>query len=359
MGFKHFLESINILFAPKVKDKDLILFTKQFSIMLSAGLPISKCLSVLSEQVEKPYFRKVIVDVQGNVLAGHPLSTALSFHPEVFSQVYVALCKAAESSGKLDEALLKLSDILEKNRDLKSKFKTAMIYPIIIVIGMLGVFILMMVVVVPKLSELYTTMNVELPIVTRLMINLSNFMITNKLPLAFVVIFFSIFLHYFFRTQVGKSLWSSFSFGAPVLGNVNKLKEYALFSRTFGMLLEAGVPLLESLVVASRVVYNKNFYNAIQQTSVLVERGIALFEAMKQTKVFPSVIYSMVQVGEETGNLDSVLNKISSYYSNEADIAITRFSVAIEPIILVVLGVGVGLLILSVITPIYKITSAL
>jgi type IV pilus assembly protein PilC len=342
-----------------VSESDVVLFTRQFATMVSAGLSVSRCLEVLLDQATNPAFRLVITDIQMQISAGTPLSGAFGKYPAIFSNAYVSLCKAGESSGKLDDIMLKLADTMEKDKDVKGKFKTAMIYPTIIMFAMLGVFVLMMVVVVPQLADLYNSMNVDLPLITRLMIGVSGFMVTYKFLLlaATVAGFFG--LKSFLGTTKGREFSSEVMFAVPVIGAVNKLKEYSLFSRTLSMLLASGVSMVESLNIASEVCTNLALKRAVKNSLAQVERGVPLSEAMSQTKIFPAMIYKMVQVGEETGNLDAVLSRVSLYYANETDTAVTRLSAALEPFILVFLGVGVGTLILSIITPIYKITTSI
>jgi len=342
-----------------VGESAVVLFTRQFATMVSAGLSVSRCLEVLLEQSTNPTFKSIIADIQGQVSAGTPLSGAFAKYPAVFSNAYVSLCKAGESSGKLDDIMLKLADTMEKDKDVKGKFKTAMIYPSIIMLAMVGVFVLMMVVVVPQLADLYSSMNVDLPIMTKIMIGISNFMLNYKFFLVPAVIGGVFVIRSFLATTKGREFWSEFMFAVPVVGAVNKLKEYSLFSRTLSMLLNSGVSMVESLSISAEVASNLALKRAVRDSLSQVERGVPLSEAMSHTKIFPPMIYKMVQVGEETGNLDAVLGRVSLYYANETDTAVARLSAALEPFILVFLGVGVGTLILSIITPIYKITTSI
>lgn len=353
-GFK-----ASIIRGGRVGEGEVVLFTRQFATMVAAGLSVSRCLEVLIEQTTNPKFKSVVSDIQAQVTSGTSLSIAFGRYPNVFPNAYVALCKAGESSGKLDEILLRLADTMEKDKDIKSKFKTALIYPSIILVAMVGVFVLMMVVVVPKLSELYESMNVELPFITKVMIGISDFMTTYYL-LILPALFGGFFLFkYFMQTEKGRNFWSEFMFALPVIGAVNKIKEYTLFSRTLSMLLNAGVAMVESLNISGDVVTNLDLKKGVKNSMLLVERGVPLSEAMSKSVVFPPMIYRMVEVGEETGNLDTVLGRVAVYYSNETETAVARLSAALEPFILVFLGAGVGVLILSIITPIYKITTSI
>ncbi|MBU0650024.1 type II secretion system F family protein [Patescibacteria group bacterium] len=348
-----------VLRESRVSESEVALFTRQFATMVAAGLSVSRCLAVLIEQASNPKFKEVISDIQTQVTSGVSLHAAFSKYPLIFPNAYIALCNAGESSGKLDEILLKLADTLEKDKDIKTKFKTALIYPCIILVAMMGVFVLMMVAVVPKLAELYETMNVDLPFITKIMIGISDFMVNYVfilLPLAFGGFFL---LKYFMQTLRGRELAAEFLFALPVIGPVNVIKEYTLFSRTLSTLLNAGVAMVESLTICGDVVTNLGLKQGVKDSTLMVERGVPLSEAMDKSAVFPAMLYKMVEVGEETGKVDSVLERVSIYYANETETAVARLSAALEPFLLIFLGVGVGILILSIITPIYKITTAI
>ncbi len=353
-GVGHFL-----MRGGKVGENEVVLFTRQFATMISAGLSVSRCLEVLLEQTNNPKFRSVISDIQAQVTSGIALHIAFGRYPAIFPPAYIALCRAGESSGKLDEILLKLADTLEKDKDVKSKFKTALIYPSIILIAMVGVFVLMMVVVVPKLSELYETMNVELPFITKVMIGISDFMVRFWYVVLAIVFSGLYFFKYFQQTAKGREFFYEIGFAIPVIGAVNKLKEYTLFSRTLSMLLGAGVNMVEALSISGDVVTNNELRAGVKNSTLLVERGVPLSEAMGKSATFPPMVHKMVEVGEETGKVDSVLERVSVYYANETDTAVARLSASLEPFILVFLGVGVGILILSIIAPIYKITTSI
>ncbi len=353
-GFK-----LSFIRGGKVTESEVVLFTRQFATMVSAGLSVSRCLEVLIDQTTNQKFKSVISDIQSQVTSGIALNAAFGRYPTIFPNAYIALCKAGESSGKLDEILLKLADTLEKDKDVKSKFKTALIYPSIILIAMAGVFVLMMVVVVPKLSDLYKSMGVSLPFITQMMIDISGFMLAYKVILLFVTFGLVFLFKYFMQTARGKNIMSQIMFSMPVIGPVNKLKEYTLFSRTLSMLLTAGVNMVEALTISGDVATNSELKRGVRDSTLLVERGVPLSEAVGKSAIFPPMVYKMVEVGEETGNLDTVLARVSVYYANETDTAVARLSAALEPFILVFLGVGVGVLILSIITPIYKITTSI
>lgn len=342
-----------------VPENEVVIFTRQFSTMVGAGLSISKCLDVLVEQTDNVKMRKIVLDAQNAVSGGTPISAAFSKYPKVFSTTYIALLSAAESSGQLDEVLLRLADMLEADRDIKGKIKSAMIYPAIVMTAMFLVFVLMMTVVMPKLADMYTSMGVDLPGMTIFMMKVSEFMLKFKFLLLILGAVGLYFLKSFLNTEYGRSFKSQLGFKLPVFGHVNKLKEYTLFSRTLSLLVKSGVPLVESLSIVSTVVSNYVFKRAVAGSAKAVEKGATLSSSMFTQKAFPPIFPRMTLVGEETGQLDDILFKVSQFYANETDIAVRRLSTALEPMILIILGVGVGGLIISIITPLYSITQAI
>jgi type IV pilus assembly protein PilC len=342
-----------------VPETEVVIFTRQFSTMIGAGLSISKCLDVLVEQTDNLKMRKIVLDAQAAVSGGTPISSALSKYPKVFSSTYIALLAAAESSGQLDEVLLRLADMLEADRDVKGRIKSAMIYPAIVMTAMFLVFVLMMTVVMPKLADMYSSMGVDLPAMTVFMMKVSAFMIRYKFILIVVGGIGVYFMKSFLNTEYGRNFKSQLGFKLPVFGHVNKLKEYTLFSRTLSLLVKSGVPLVDSLNIVSGVVSNYIFKKAVVGSSKAVEKGATLSSSMFTQKAFPPIFPRMTLIGEETGQLDDILFKVSQFYANETDIAVRRLSTALEPIILIILGIGVGGLIISIITPLYSITQAI
>ena len=338
---------------------EVVAFTRQFSTMISAGLPISRALEVLGEQHTNQAMKKIILDVLRDVEGGASLSTAFGRYPRVFSQTYQSLVRAGESSGKLDTILKRLATNMEAERELSQKFAAAMIYPAIVFFAMIGVFILMMVFVIPKLAGMYKSLNVELPFMTQVMIAVSDFMV-EKFYLVIgglVGTFFG--LRAFLRTDMGNDVASYLAFHTPVFGKINTQKEVTQFARTLSLLINAAIPIVEALNTVSGVVSNKLYKEAAVDAAKRVEKGGSLSEYFKQTKIFPALLGQMASVGEETGGLGDVFDRVADYFEGEVDNSVKGLSAALEPIILIMLGGMVGVLIISIITPIYKITSAL
>lgn len=342
-----------------VPDNEVVAFTRQFSTMISAGLPMARALEVLADQTTHLGMKRLIIEVLRDIEGGAPLSAALARYPDQFGSTYQALVRAGESSGKLDEILRRLATTLEADRELKAKFKSAMIYPTIVFLAMIGVFIMLMVFVVPKLAEMYKSLSVELPFVTRAMIGVSDFMVKNIFILGGAAVAGFFIQRSFFKSPAGKELKSRIMFGLPVFGAINRLKDITSFARTLSLLVGSAIPIVEALKIVADVVDSSAYRNAAFEAAKVVEKGNPLSEYFKYNKIFPPLLAQMVGVGEETGQLDEVLDKVSNYFASEVDHSVEGLSAALEPIILIALGVMVGVLILSIITPIYKLTTSI
>ena len=342
-----------------VSQNELVSFTRQFSTMISAGLPMARSLDVLVSQMDSPKFRKILSNILRDVEGGLSLSDAMARFPDIFSTTYQALVRAGESSGNLDVILNRLATNLEADRALRSKFKGAMIYPVIVCIAMVGVFILMMVLVIPQLTNMYGSMDIELPLPTKVMIAISDFMINYTVVLLVMVAGIIMGIRYFKKTDFGRKFLSEVMFRIPVFGKINHSQEVTSFSRTLGLLIGAAIPIVEALYVVSEVVGSLEMKKATKDAALYVERGNTLSEFFRGNKTFPPLLAQMSGVGEETGKMDEVLERVAAYYEGETNSAISNLSAALEPIILVLLGSMVGLLIVSIITPIYNITTSL
>ncbi len=343
----------------RISQADVVTFTRQFSTMISAGLPISRALEVLAAQTTSANFKKVIYDILRNVEGGASLSNALGKYPEAFSVTYQALVKAGESSGKMDIILKRLADNMEAQRELNSRFKGAMIYPAVVMMAMVGVFIVLMVFVVPKLSEMYENMEVELPKITQIMISTSDFMAKNIVLLLVVIVGSVLAVRYYAKSEKGKYYIAEIIMRLPVFGRINKDRDFAQFSKTLALLISSAVPIVEALTIVSTVMSSPTFRTAVLNAAKQVEKGTSLSNFFKTSEHFPPLLAQMANVGEETGKMDEVLDRVATYYEGEVDNKVRGLSAALEPIILIMLGVMVGFLIISIITPIYKITSSI
>lgn len=341
----------------KIGFGDVVNFTRQLATMIVAGLSLPEALTILQRQTTNPAFTRLIIDVEHQIVGGGNLADSLSKYPDIFSPIYVALVRAGESSGTLDKVLQRLAETLESQGEFRSKVKGAMIYPVIIVIGMFAVVMVMMTVVVPKLTDLYRDFGIELPGPTRILITTSDFFV-HFWWLMIVLIGAAIAAFRRWRkTAIGELMVDSFILRLPLFGDLTKKVLLVEFTRTLAMLIGSGIHILQGLKTLRNSLENVRFRNAIDEISKKVEKGFPLGDTFAQHEEFPPIVSQMMKVGEETGKLDDTLLKLSRYFESESEHLVAGLTTAIEPIIMVVLGVGVGFIVISVITPIYNLTS--
>lgn len=340
-----------------VKSSDVTNFTRQLSTMIVAGLMLPDALSILEKQATSAGFQKIIQDIEQRLISGSSLTDALSRYPNVFSPIFLALIRAGEASGSLDTVLVRLSDTLESQQEFRNKIKGAMIYPIIILIAMIAVIIIMMTVVIPKLTELYSEFEMDLPFTTKILISTSTFTVKN---LPFLVIGTAVAVYAFLRwkkTPVGRQAIDTLLLKLPLIGDLIAKITLVEFTRTFSMLTFSGIHILDSLKMLRSSLGNVVFESAITDVASKVEKGFPLGDSFGMHAVFPPILPQMIRVGEETGKLHETMMKLSEYFQSESEHLVKALTAAIEPLIMVVLGVGVGFIVISVITPIYNLTS--
>ncbi len=349
-----FLESI----VDRVGFNDIVDLTRQLAIMLNAGLTIVDSLDILEKQITKIPVKRLIAEIDKEVKGGNSLSLALKKYPQHFSNLYIALVRSGEASGKLNDILLKLSDNLEKQREFRSKLKGAMIYPAVIISAMFIVMFIMVTFVLPKMLELYKSFDVELPITTQILITVSSFS-QQFWPFIIIGTVGAIFfLRRYIKTQRGHLLFDNLSFKLPLLNNLIKKSALVDSTRTLAILVGAGVSILDALNIVIDTTTNSIFKNSFKNIYKKVEKGESMGNAMMEEQVFPPIFVQMTMVGENTGHLDDTLARLSKYFEFESEAAIKTITTLIEPAVLVLLGVGVGFLVFAVITPIYKLTSS-
>jgi len=342
----------------QVNFNDIVNFTRQVAIMLNAGLTLIDSLEILKKQTVKPPLKKMIEAIDAKIKGGSSFSVALKDYKNNFSNLYIALVRSGEASGKLGEILLRLADNLEKEREFKSKLKGALVYPVIVIVGMFVVMFIMVTFVLPKLLGLYKDFNVELPLSTQILIGVSNFS-TKFWPLVLVLIVVGFyFAKKFLSTKAGKKSFDQFTLKLPVFGNIISVSALVESTRTLAILIGAGISILDALSIVVDSTDNSVFQQAFLTVSQKVEKGQSMGVALEQERIFPPILVQMSQVGEQTGNLDDTLLRLSKYFEMESEMATKTMTTLIEPLILVVLGVGVGFLVMSVITPIYNLTSS-
>jgi len=346
-------------FIQKNHTADLVLFTRQLSSMLTSGLTLIQSLGILKEQLQDVHMQEVVNGIIAQVQEGKPLSSALVKYPELFTPVYISLIKAAEGSGFLDKILLRLADNLEKQQKLKGTLKSALLYPVIVVVLMVVVVGVMMIFVIPQLTGLYQNLNIPLPFATQVVVAISNFLVVFW-PFVIGIVGAGIFAYSrFVKTDSGELIRDTMILKIPLFGQMTEKGIITEFSRTFGLLVGAGTLVVQSLVETADVAGNRIYKNAILDISRRVEKGITVGDAMQAYPLFPPLLVQMVKIGEQTGKLDESLLKASEYFEGEVEGQVKTLTTAMEPFIMVVLGIGVAFLIISIITPIYNLTSSI
>lgn len=342
----------------KVTFEDIVDFTRQLAIMLNAGLTLVDCFSILEKQVTKETMVQVIQNIQKDVLAGSTFSATLQKYPQHFPNLYIALVKSGEASGKLSEILLRLADNLEKQREFQSKIKSALTYPVIVFLGMIGIMFVMITFVIPKLLNLYKDFNIELPITTQILIVVSSFL-SQFWPLVILAVVVAVnFTQRYLKTDAGKLVLDTVLLKLPVFGKIVSISSLVDSTRTLSILIGSGVSILDTLSIIIETTGNTLYRNAFRNILKSVEKGVSLGNAFNNENMFPPILVQMITVGEMTGKLDDTMMRISHYFDLESEVAVKTITTLIEPLILIVLGVGVGFLVMSVITPIYNLTSS-
>jgi type IV pilus assembly protein PilC len=342
-----------------IKNSDLVLFTRQLSSMLASGLTLMRSLEILKDQMQNPNMAEIVTTIINDVEEGKTLAQAIEKHPKAFSLIYVSIIKAGEQSGLLDKVLSRLADNLEKQAKLKSTIRSALMYPAVVIVLMAVVMAVMMIFVLPQLTVLYTNLGVSLPLPTQIVIGISTAM-TNFWPIVLVALVLGIAgFRKWSKTPDGTLIIDTLILKMPVFGNLIKKTILAEFARTFGLLVGTGTLVVEALIEVSDTTGNINYKNAIVAVSRQVEKGVTISEAMSHSPLFPSLLIQLVKIGEQTGKIDDTLNKASEYFEREVDEAVKGLTTAMEPFIMVVLGIGVAFLIISIITPIYSLISSI
>ncbi|PIS15083.1 hypothetical protein COT63_01845 [Candidatus Shapirobacteria bacterium CG09_land_8_20_14_0_10_38_17] len=346
----------DIQFWGKVSQDEVTVFTRQLSTMINAGLPINDALFALKEQVSSK-FAQVVDEVLRQVEGGKGLGKALEGWPDIFNQAYISSVQSGEAAGVLDKVLLRLASDMEEEKEFRGNIKGAMIYPLIVVVAMIIVAAIMMVVVIPKMTSLYSELGADLPGPTKILMAVSSFAarfwwILLLMSAGLVYGFFA-----FQKTEKGAEAIDRLILKLPVIGSLQEKTALSNVTRTLGLLLGTGVSLVEALNIVADVAGNSVFAKAIKSAAQGVEKGRPLSQMLSLSGVFPPIFYQMTAVGEGTGKLDETLEKVSIYFKGEAEVAVKGLTSAIEPIIMIILGLGVGFLVIAVIMPIYNLTS--
>jgi type IV pilus assembly protein PilC len=347
-------------FGGGVNAKELAIFTRQFSVMIDAGLPLVQCLEILAGQQENKTFLKVLAGTRASVEGGATLSAAMRQYPKVFDALYVNMVEAGETGGILDTILQRLSTYIEKNVKLKRAVQSAMVYPIGAISIAAAVIILLLWKVVPIFTTLFTGLGVDLPLPTKIVIGLSNMVGSIFGLLALVAcVGFIVAIKVWYGTEKGRYILDSITLKLPVLGILLRKIAVARFTRTLGTLIASGVPILEGLDITARTAGNAVVERALQKVRKSLEEGKSLTEPLKESGVFPGMVTQMIAVGEQTGAMDAMLSKIADFYEEEVDAAVKDLLTALEPVMIVFLGVVVGGVVISMYMPLFSLIGKL
>jgi type IV pilus assembly protein PilC len=339
----------------RVKLKDLAVFSRQFATMINSGLTLIRALAILSEQTENPKLAQVIADVRLDVEKGSSLSVALAKHPKTFNRLYIAMVRSGEIGGVLDSVLMRLSDTLEKQVELRRRVRSAMTYPVVALVICSGLALAMLLLVVPQFKVIYDDLGGTLPLPTRVLISLSD-MLIKFFPLFVIVVGIGVWLfRRWCKSPAGKPKWDAFRLRVPVFGALARKVALARFSRTLAALTRSGVGILESLDIVAETSGNEVVAVAIRDTQGAVKRGDTLARPLEQHEVFPPMVVQMISVGEETGAIDEMLDKIADFYDSEVAATVDALASLIEPMMMLAIGAIVGGMIISLYLPLFNI----
>lgn len=340
----------------RIKDKDIVVFTRQFATMINAGLPLVQALEILSIQVENKNFGKIIAQVKTDVESGLTYADALKKHPRVFSELYVNMVAAGETGGVLDTILNRLAAYIEKSMKLKRQVKGALVYPVVVSTIAVLVIAIIMVFVVPTFAKMFTQLGGILPLPTRIVINISNFLAgIGGLMVFGLIVAIIVAIIQFRRTEKGKKITDTILLKLPIFGVLINKVAVAKFTRTLGTLVSSGVPILDGLEITAKTSGNKVIEYAVMDVRKAVVAGKTLAEPIAKAGIFPPMVTHMIAVGESTGALDSMLSKIAEFYDEEVDAAVANLTAMMEPMLMVFLGGAVGFIVIAMYLPIFKL----
>jgi len=339
----------------KVKKVQISRFTRQFATMIGAGLPMVQCLEILAQQSESAELRKVIGQVKESVQAGTTLAEALSKHKKIFDDLYVNMVDAGEIGGALDSILVRLAAYREKADALVRKVKGALIYPCVIFIVAIGATTAMLTFIVPVFAKLFSGLGAELPGPTKFVLGLSNFLRSNFITGLIFLVLLAIGFKFYSRTDQGRLLIDKILLKLPLIGELLRKSAVSRFTRTLGTLISSGVSILEALDITAKTAGNKVIQNAIKKSVISIAEGETITQPLKETGVFPPMVTQMISVGEKTGGLDDMLNKIADFYEEEVDAAVSAITSIIEPVVIIFMGVIVGGMLISMYLPMFDI----
>jgi type IV pilus assembly protein PilC len=344
----------------RVSGRDLSIFCRQFATMMNAGVSLVRCLSVLEEQTSSIRLREIIRDIQTSVESGETLSRALTKYPGVFSNLFVGLVRAGEVGGVLDETLNRLAVFLEEDQRLKRRIKSAMTYPVLVIVFALIIVLGLVTFIIPRFMELFAELGVkELPLPTQILVNFSNFVKGRWYIVIAGTIFLWMAFNRYIRTRTGKRQWDWIKLRIPVFGKLNHKVAIARFARTLGTLLVSGVPILQALETVAGALDNDIIADAVMSARAAIREGERIGDPLAKSGLFPPMVVQMISIGEETGSLDAMLHKVADFYESEVEATLQSLTAALEPVMIVMLGGIVGFIVISMFLPLIAIINEL
>jgi len=356
---KDILKGLKFSRRKKVKEKDIVVFTRQFATMIDAGLPLVQCLEILASQHDNATLKEVLLKVKADVEAGSTFADALRKHPTVFNELFCNLVTAGETGGILDTILNRLAAYIEKSMNLKKKVKGAMVYPIAVLVIAMVVVVGMLIFVIPVFQKMFADMGGTLPAFTQMVINLSDFMRRYFLLVGVVLAALYFVFQRYYKTEKGQETIDAYLLKLPIFGSLIRKVAIAKFTRTLGTMLSSGVPILEGLDIVARTAGNKIIEKAILKTKMSIGEGKTIAEPLGASGVFPPMVVQMISVGESTGALDSMLSKIADFFDDEVDAGVTALTSLLEPLLMVFLGTAIGAIVVAMYLPIFQMASIL
>jgi type IV pilus assembly protein PilC len=339
----------------RVSIKDVAVFSRQFATMINSGLSLIRALTILAEQTENKKLASVVTEVRLDVEKGASLSQAIGRHPKVFNRLYVAMVRAGETGGVLDSVLLQLADIIEKQVELKRKIKSAMTYPVAVLCLVLLIVTAMLIFVVPTFETLYADLGGTLPLPTRILLAVSR-LVTKFAPIIIILEAAGVYgFKKWIQSETGRAKWDAFKLRVPIFGKLVHKTAMTRFARTLGVLLRSGVPILESLEITSETVNNTVVAKAVKETQEAVKRGESVAAPLQRHPIFPPMVVQMLAVGEETGQVDTMLSKVSDFYDQEIEATVDALTSLLEPLLIVVMGGAVGGMVVALYMPMFQI----
>lgn len=341
-----------------VSSSEKVMFSKELATLISAGIPIAQSMHILEEQVESKTMKKTVTEIASDIEGGFSLSSAMEKHRRIFGPLYVSMLKAGEVSGTMDQTLEKMADEIEKDHELVAKIRGALAYPSVIMIAMVVIVIYMVTSIIPQIASVFTEMGGDLPWSTRFLMSLSDAFRSYGLAIIVGIVAFVVgFKRLLKANKKARYIWHSILIKIPILGKTARKINVARFTRTLGSLLASGVTIIESLQITADTITNEVFKKEILDAAKKVEDGSSVAEPLKKSKIFPKMVPHMIAVGEETGSLDKTLLKVTEFYDKEIDNTLKNLSSILEPIIMIIIGLGTGFIVISVITPIYQMST--